>query len=346
MNRIFFAVYATVALLTSQAANAFTSDDSTSILKLVNNPVLIQALYLHPANLLSGVGDVAANGAVAGNAASGAVVDIEGQRWGADLVAAALITHQDPSLGIATINFGAAQMQSNGSFGSANHFLAENFFLESWARTLLMLKETGNPAYTPMINSQIGNLAKAMHYYISSGDFLTEDGKCQTDFTHRCFLNAAALGEVASLASDPQLAAMALQSAQSGLNRQLQDGTFPEKGGFDINYNAASIMFASRYLMVCKDANMKALLLKAIHRAGERESQEVSEDGELSMIGSTRTGIDEKHDGSGDTKGFDTKGIVHALVYSGQVDVLAGSRNNGERDLMEAGSIVAKNRGW
>jgi len=319
-------------ILQSITMGAYASpNEPRNVLELSANPVLVKALYSHTENLLSGVGSVAANGAIANNQGNA-----ETQRWGADLIAAALVTNRDPSTGIAVTLFGAHLQQADGSFGVQNNFQSSSFFIESWARALLLLQQSGNPAYAPFIAKNIQPLERAAQWYVSSGEFEKQDKKCN-EFTHRCFLNASALGETAALTGDRQLADLAEQSAQKGLQRQFNEGFFPEKNGFDINYNAASMMFLSRYYMICPNHNVKLMIKNALRKAGEREAQVVSSNGELSFADSTRTGIDQKHNGAG-KKGFDTKGIINAFVFAYGI--------TGKQEFESIAQNIATYRGW
>jgi hypothetical protein len=317
--------------------NVYAGNDPNTLLELASDPIVTKALYMDSTRLLSGVGNVAENGAVAENAISGSSVNVESQRWGADLVQAALVTQKDPSQAIKVSLFGLSHEQPDGSFGPENDFQHISFFLEGAARTFLLLQQSHNPAYASLIAEAIPKLDKAAKSFISSGDLRKQENKGMT-FTHRFFLLAAGLGEVAALTGDKTLEAEAQRLARQGLSRQLADGTNPEKGGFDLNYNATSGLFAERYYMVCPDHSLKLELKDMIRKTLRREEQAVLPNGDLSIEGSTRTGQDLEHNGSGRAKGRDTKGILQMFAF--------GSEITQKPQFEDIAQKIAAFRGW
>jgi len=233
--------------------------------------------------------------------------------------------------------YGFKVQQPDGSFGKNNGFQALSFFLEASARTLLLLKQSKDPKYAAITAQYTPLLDKAAHEFIADGDADQQDEKGKI-FTHRYYLLAAMLGETAAVTQDKELAAKAQQYALEGLAAQLPDGTNPEKGGFDLNYGAASGLFAERYYSVCTDAKMRASLKEMLRKALAREAQSVLPSGELSMADSTRTGKDAKHDNSGKPKGMDHKGVIPFFAIGAEV--------TGDPQYSELAQKIAINRGW
>ncbi len=87
-------------------------------------------------------------------------------------------------------------------------------------------------------------------------------------FAHRFWLYAAALGNGGELAGDARLLAIAGEFARRGMLIQRANGIDPEKGGFDVGYQAAGLVFAARYLVVtdseAKRAGIASMLRKGV----------------------------------------------------------------------------------
>jgi hypothetical protein len=335
MKRFFVVAVLLTAL--SYVAAAQTKQYLPNLINFSSPPVVVKALYSDPSRLLAGVGQVAANGAVAGNATSAPDVNVESQRWSADLVQAALVEHTSLQPGINIMLYGFKREMPDGSFGKENDFQHISFFMEASARTLILLKQTGDPAYASVIASTTPLLEKAAQQFIADGDADRQNEKGKT-FTHRYYLLAAALGETAVITHDAALAARAEEYAKRGLAAQLADGTNPEKDGYDLNYGAASGLFAERYYSICTNQEMRAAIRAMLHKALARESKSVMPNGALSMEDSTRTGKDAKHDNSGKPKGMDHKSIIPFFAIGAVV--------TGEDQYTQIAQRIAMNRGW
>jgi len=316
-----------------------------TLLEIASDPILERALYADPTRLLSGVGQVNEFGAVAENAGSGgsshpaetSPMNLEAQRWGADLVQASLAMRKDPTAGLNVTLYGLSHERSDGSFGPENDFQHVSFFLEGAARTFLLLRQAKSPLFETSGKNAIPKLELAAERFIQSGDLKKQEEKGLL-FTHRFYLAAAALGEVAALTGNPAFADQAMRLARKGLAQAKADGTNPEKGGFDLNYNAASALFAERYYLVCPDHELRLNLKNMIRASLRREQKAVLPNGDLSLSGSTRAGVDAKHDGSGQVKGKDTKGILQAFVLGASIEQVP--------EFGELAKKIAEFRGW
>jgi hypothetical protein len=330
-------LYIALILILSIGSAATAAEGRSNLIEYSAQPIIVKALYSEPLRLLSGVGKIGANGAVGENSEIAPEVNVESQRWGADLVQAALAMHNDPGEGIKVILYGLNCEQEDGSFGAENDFQHISFFLEAAARTLILLKQSGDKKYASLVAESTMALERAARHFIMSGDMKKQQDKGKT-FTHRYYLLAAALGEIATLTQDKELSQKAEECAEQGLECQLPDGTNPEKGGFDVNYNAASGLFAERYYLICTNPKVRSKLKEMIRKTLEREAQAVMPNGDLSIADSTRTGRDLKHDQSGHKKGLDHKSIIQAFVL--------GSTITDEPKFSEIAQKIATYRGW
>jgi len=157
----------------------------------------------------------------------------------------------------------------------------------------------------------------------------------ETQYTHRYFLLAAALGYASALSNDPALLTQAHLSAATGVSKQLPagwqvaiirnaDGSYPpakllspgkaapagtvqvisgtgvdpEEGGFDVNYQCVSVLAAEQYYPFCTDPTLQAQLKAFIANSLRFEESRVSTSGAIDWTGSRRTGIETNVDGS------------------------------------------------
>ena len=308
-----------------------------TMLAVTSPPVVVQSLYGDVGHLMSGAGKVDPGGAVAENASSGAAINVELQRWGGDLVEAALATRRSPQLGVDVIRYGFKALQPDGSFGAENGFQHVSFFLEAAARTMLVLKQSGGPEYAAFVAEYTPKLESAAKYFVASGQAKEQEEKGKI-FTHRYWLLASALGETATLTRDAELAGLAGKYARMGLAAQKSDGTNPEKDGYDVNYGAASGLFAIRYYAICTDPALRAAIEQMLRKGMAREAQSVLPDGTISIEDSTRTGKDAQHNNSGKPKGIDTKGVIPFFADGAEI--------TGEARYRELARMIAVKRGW
>ncbi len=170
-------------------------------------------------------------------------------------------------------------------------------------------------------------------------------------FTHRRYLLAATLGESAALTGDTSLSAAAIPYIQDGLSRQLPSGwraavlktrggqlpaatliapnqlvargsmlltnaagVNPEQNGYDTEYQCLGIYYANIYLPYCADPVLRARLVAMINAGLAWESQFISPDGQISISGDSRMGIE--LDRNGNVK-VPTKGVTYGAFSLG-----------------------------
>ncbi len=107
-------------------------------------------------------------------------------------------------------------------FGPENDFQHIAFFLEATARTLILLRESGEPRYSSLISEVTGKLEIAANQYVRSGNLKKQEDKGKT-FTHRYYLLAATFGETSVVTHDHDLGAKAENFARKALMRQMAD---------------------------------------------------------------------------------------------------------------------------
>ncbi len=232
---------------------------------------------------------------------------IEEQRHGATYVQLGLVRARPEwrQQGWNSIEWGLSQQSPDGSFPSTRYGVhSESMFIEAASRALLIEHEVGAPG--PHDVAKAGIVAGAR--WLASRDPRTDrELIVNADYTHRFFIMACALGNAGELANDPQLKAAAESYAMRGIAKQRPDGVNPEKGGFDVGYQATGIVYQARYYAVTRNSALKQQLRAAIARGATWLASRVGPDGTVDSAGSTRILSESGHDQR-------VKGVPYGLV--------------------------------
>jgi hypothetical protein len=250
------------------------------------------------------MGKPVASGAVGlnGNFEAGERPDllIEMQANGGDWIQYGLV-HNRPdwcSVGWRIFRWGMAHQLPNGSFpeGKQAEF-GTALFIEALGRSLLLAREFGDSSHE---SEFVPGVAKAARW-IGAHD-MDSDRELVFDrqFAHRFWLYAAALGDAGKLAGDARLLAIAAQFVRRGMAAQRANGIDPEKGGFDVGYQAFGLVLAARYLIVADSLAERAGILRMLRKGIGWLASRVEANGDVDGTGSTRIGIE--HDRRGGIK--------------------------------------------
>ena len=216
---------------------------------------------------------------------------IEEQREGWHAIAAG-ITDQDTSAidrGLKILNWGWQQQQGDGGFDCGSRgrsFHSTAFFVEASAHACLLL---GNSPYASQYQSQVDamkpKLLKAAHWMVDNEE---EGKKYNKPYTHRRYMVADALGETGVLCGDDGLVDHSKEYVRDGLRMQDAAGFNPEKGGFDVSYNAGGLFFAEEYYTMVASGELKDKLYKMLEKGVAWEAGKIRGDGTIDSSGSTR----------------------------------------------------------
>ncbi|MGX1690955.1 hypothetical protein [Brevundimonas naejangsanensis] len=77
---------------------------------------------------------------------------------------------------------------------------------------------------------------------------------------------------------------------QQAIETTWPDGTAPERGGFDVGYQAVSLMFAAKVMMLLpRESSHKVRVGESVRHIAERLKQQIAPEGSITVAGSTRT---------------------------------------------------------
>jgi len=240
---------------------------------------------------------------------------VEPQRRGYELVAAGVAADDERfvELGLRALEWAFARQDPDGSFASAFH--STSIFLAAAARSVLLLQQA---KVSDGIRRRAQALIPRMH---KAASWLAEPARLQSGvnrvFTHRFFLVATALQEVAVLTGDEHLAAAATPLVLEGLSRQRSDGVFPERDGPDTTYHSLSIELITRYAVLIKDSELRRTLRGSAKRAVDWLVERVGPDGTILHDQNTRTGRCDQRNRGGKPKNVGYKRMPLQLSYYG-----------------------------
>jgi len=263
---------------------------------------------------------------------------IEEQRYGGDLVQTGLATgnHSLVSLGLKVIDWGFKQQAEDGSFPqTGDAFHSVSMFVEGTARAFLSLREAGGSQDAEVLAWMTPHLMAAARW-LEQEDVERTGRSHDAPYTHRRWILAAALGQTAALAGDTEMASRANQYAEDGLSLQRGDGVNPEKGGYDVSYQAVGVLFGERFFIVCHDNELRLRVLGMIEQASNWELAMINYDGQVLVGDSTRIGNEKSR--SGKVKHVNTKELLQALSYATTI--------TGDKKYRNKGALVARAHDW
>lgn len=323
-----------------------------SLLKASSDQLLRDALYSNP-KFVSGSGLESPTGCVALNCdwekGHRSNWFIQYQRAGGDLIQAGLVINNQTLIdrGWKQNNWGYNKQKFDSfinlySFGIAgvtgteqltnDPFHETSFFVESSARSFLLHKQKGVTANTPRTPTNVQRAAE----WLMDPRIYTKGRKHDWPYAHRRWLLAAALGTAASISNDTNFQIAAIKQAEyyarKAISLQDSSGIFPEKGGYDVSYQTASILYAARYYMVCTNTTLQRQIKTAIVKGLDWQLKKIDSQGYIDLTGSSRTGVEK---GLNDKiKDIDFKLLLQGLTF--------GTTITGNPQYRQAAERVAK----
>jgi hypothetical protein len=319
------------------AVNAQEGRTQLTTQGLAEDTFLARALYSVPDRMASNIGDDGALGVNRG-IGSGERMYIEEQRYGGDLVQTGLAIgdHSLVKLGLKVIDWGFRHQAEDGSFPqTGDAFHSVSMFVEGAARAFISLREAGGSRYADVLTRMTPRLIAAARW-LEQPDVERTGRAHDAPYTHRRWILAAALGQTAALAHDTEMASRANKYAEDGLSLQQSDGVNPEKGGYDVSYQAVGVLFGERYFVVCHDNELRSRVERMIERALNWELAMITNDGQVLVGDSTR--IENEKSRSGKVKHVNTKELLQALSFATTI--------TGDKKYRDKAALVAHARGW
>jgi hypothetical protein len=310
-----------------------------SLTRFLEDPVL-HALYAKPGWGRLDPKKLDPSGAYGGNLADAEgrsrKVFMDEQRYGVDSIEAGIATRDPRAIREAfkLFDWGFAQAGPDGGFAhTADAFHSTGFFIEAVARSLVLLKETGDPEWREPVARYAPKVLAAAKW-LSEPRVAAEGRKGDRPYVHRRWNMAAALGLAAELSGDAHLRGEAAKYAEEGIREQDASGFNPERGGYDVNYNAVGIAYAETYLTTLRsprDSDLAGRVRRMIATSLRWEATKVTASGDVDISGSTRVGHEKNRMGEPKTTGYGP--ICRAFAL--------GAAITGEREFRDLAERIA-----
>jgi hypothetical protein len=219
----------------ARAAQSGLESDAAapSLRTMLRDPLLVRSLYRLPVSR-----EFSPDGAAGTN--RNGYQWIEEQRQGAEWIVRAYAQNNREWMqtGWRELDWGLGRQQPDGGFASKDGFHSTSFFVEALARSCLI---DPDGASTPRVEG----LVRAARWLMRA-DVEEKGARSNNPYTHRRYLLAAALGQAGAVSGDKALLHRAEAWAEDGLRLQRDDGTNPEKDGYDVGYQMVGVLSDGR----------------------------------------------------------------------------------------------------
>jgi hypothetical protein len=227
--------------------------------------------------------------------------------------------------GIKAFEYGFSQAGPDGSFPNErggtkkkqNSLHPKSEFIEASARTILLLQQSDlAPAYDRRVKALVPQLRKSALWLANSQDTVAFFGRAKN--TNQLMFVASGLQQAGVVTGDRQLTDRARELMETILKRQTADGAFPEKGGYDTNYQTVSLELLARYAHALPQSPWRDQVMTALRKGSDRFLASVDpQTGVISDAANTRTMACGAAVSGSDPKGKDIDIVPLRLYYLG-----------------------------
>jgi len=300
------AAIAALVLCAPPAASAARADRD---LELERTAVIVE----HDYEELPAMGP---NGAVGENLMDRPGYSVANQRWG-DLYVRAGIVRDEPELierGFDAFDHAFSRQRANGSFPGADQAEKYAFFIEAVAHSVLLLREVGlDSSYRRRLSHYVRRLEKSIPFVVRDWHQFRYRARL---FTHRAYVMGAALTLLGELTGGGRVKRYGRRAIEMGLRQQRAGGVNPERGGFDVRYQMAGLVYAERYAVYFPRHDLASRVRGMVERGLGWMATRIDDDGWIDWRGSTRACL-EISEVTGEPKTPAYESAVRGFAYWG-----------------------------
>ncbi len=238
---------------------------------------------------------------------------IEEQRF-ADTVIGAGVNRNRVDLidaGLRALEWGFQQQAADGSFDCKENFFSASYFIAAAAHSIWLLETTG---YARDFSGRIGTLRTALARsarWLADPKNFDANRSSYDNFTSRYFLTGYALAASGRLLGEANLALAGEDMVRVGLSKQNPAGYFPERGGFDVTFQAESLVYLLRFYDHAASAEARSTTEPIIRKGLTWLESRTQPNGTVLATGNTRSG--QERDRTGQTRRVSTVAVARAL---------------------------------
>jgi len=236
--------------------------------------------------------------------------------------------------GLLILEFGFTRMAPDGSFpGIPDVVHSAEFFLEGTARALLLLRQAHAPE-SAAATAELGpKLDRLTRWFLRRDVAWKDPARDLYPFNHRYYARAAGLAQASVVLGRPDLMDAADEYARAGMKLQRPDGVNPERGGYDVGYQVAGLIYAENYAFVCRDPSLRASMAAMTGKALDFMLRRTDEGGAVSNGASTRVAKEKDREGA-------TKKINYAAYAA---DLVLAADLTGRTEFRRVAEAVIRN---
>lgn len=240
---------------------------------------------------------------------------IEEQRF-ADTVIGAGVNRNRVDLidaGLRALEWGFQQQAPDGSFPCKENFSSTSYFVAAAAHSIWLLESTG---YARDFAGRVGSLRVAL---VRSARWLADPKNLDANrsghdtLVSRYFVTGYALSASGRLLSDTPLALAGEDMVRVGLSKQNAAGFFPERGGFDVSFQAESLVYLLRFFDHAASTEARRSSEVAIRRGLDWLESRTQASGIVQTAGNTRSGAGQERDRTGQARRVSAVAVARAL---------------------------------
>jgi hypothetical protein len=264
---------------------------------------------------------------------------IEEQRF-ADTVIGAGVNRNRVDLidaGLRALEWGFQQQSADGSFACKDNYLSTSYFVAAVAHSIWLLETTG---YARDFSGRVGTLRTALARsarWLADPQNFDANRSGHDSYVSRYFLTGYALAASGRLLADAKLALAGEDMVRVGLSKQAAGGYFPERGGFDVSFQAEALVYLLRFHDHAAGAETRRISEPAIRRGLDWLESRTQPGGVIQAAGNTRAGAGQERDRTGQTRRISAVAVARALGLAKHVfgdnkyEVLARSVANAKQ---------------
>lgn len=187
------------------------------------------------------------------------------------------------------------------------------FFMQEYTRAVLVIRQSPHEAHFAERIAKLMPQARKALDFIHGGVETIMEGTSHAP--NRIINGAKALGLGGLMLDDPALVASAHRLMKHAIGLRDADGVFLENGGRDSSYNIVSVLFGQVLTMHVPMPEAEAAFGDAVRWQISR----ILPNGEVDVMGNTRTGVGEEVSHGGVSKAVNYSEVCQALTLYGLV---------------------------
>ncbi|UCC94880.1 MAG: hypothetical protein JSW40_08730 [Candidatus Omnitrophota bacterium] len=209
--------------------------------------------------------------------------------WDAIVAGIGKEREQDIRRGLKAIRYGFENMRDDGSFENSS-LSGTVRFLFACAKSYQEIKNSRyKDKYIREFDSYIPQLRKATLFVLNSPEWRREAAG-EPGCTNREIGLGLAAHLLGIILEYPDIIKEGNTLFYQGVNKQTEEGIFPEKDGYDSSYQATSLQFIALYYLYVADDKEREQLLSILRKGWQWELSRIESSGKILIGGNTRTG--------------------------------------------------------